>query len=143
MPDQQLFTLGFIFDVALTQVLLISKKSPAWQVGQLNGVGGHLEAGETPVQGMLREAWEESNLQIPADRWTHVADMAADDWLVYVFAAVYDGSPEDARAQTDEAIAWFPVDALPPEVISNLMWLIPLCLDRLHHGTPLHCTATY
>ncbi|MFC1960431.1 NUDIX domain-containing protein, partial [Chloroflexota bacterium] len=136
MPDQKLYTLGFVFDTALEQVLLIHKKRPAWQAGQINGVGGKLEVGETPVQGVLREVWEESDLSISADRWTHTADMEAADWLVHVFAAVYGGPRTDARAKTDEVLTWVPVDALPADVISNLTWLIPLCLDCLRNGTP-------
>ena len=143
MTDQAIYTLGFIFDEALAQVLLIRKLRPAWQTGKLNGLGGTLEMGETPVEGILREVWEESALTVPADRWAHVADMQSDGWLVHVLAAIYDGPLTDARTQDEGQLAWVPVDALPATVISNLTWLVPLCLDRLRNGEPSHCTVVY
>lgn len=137
------FTLGFVFDGAYSRVLLIHKRSPAWQAGQVNGVGGKLEPGETPLAGIQREVREESALDILPEDWQPVAEMQADGWRVHVFAARYPGDPGAACSQTDEPVGWYPVDALPPNVISNLTWLIPLCLDRLRNGTPHHCRAVY
>ncbi len=137
------FTLGFVFNSTLSQVLLIHKHRPAWQAGRVNGVGGKLEPGETPLEGIRREVREESALDIPAGDWLPVAEMRADGWRVHVFAARYSGDPAAARSQTDEPVRWVPVGALPPDVISNLTWLIPLCLDRMQHGTPRACLAEY
>ncbi|MBN2471348.1 MAG: NUDIX domain-containing protein [Anaerolineae bacterium] len=137
------FTLGFVFDSTLSHVMLIHKNRPAWQAGKVNGVGGKLEPGETPLEGIRREVREESALDIPLQDWLPVAEMQADDWRVHVFAARYGGDPARARSQTDEQVGWHPVAALPPDVISNLTWLIPLCLDRMQHGTPRLCRADY
>jgi 8-oxo-dGTP diphosphatase len=137
------FTLGFVFDSSLSHVLLIHKVRPAWQAGRINGVGGKLESGESPASGIEREVQEESGLHIPQPDWIHVADIRSRDWLVYVFTAIYSGDPADAQSITDEPVNWHPVGALPDGIISNLTWLIPLCLDRLRHGTPVMCTAYY
>ncbi len=145
----QSFTLGFIFDRAQARVLLIHKNRPAWQAGRINGVGGKVEPGETMFDCIRREVREESGLATAATDWTHVADMQGDDpegaggWIVHVLTAVYDGNPTDSQTMTDESVAWYPVDTLPAAAISNLTWLIPLCLDRLRHGTPRGCVAQY
>jgi 8-oxo-dGTP diphosphatase len=137
------FTLGFVFDPSIERVLLIKKQRPAWQAGKINGVGGKLEPGEGPVEGMQRETKEESSLCIEQGGWIHVADMRADDWVVHVFTAIYEGNLEDIQSLTDEPVAWFPVDTLPSGMNTNLPWLIPLCKDRLQNGTPAMCIAEY
>ncbi|GAB4572422.1 MAG: 8-oxo-dGTP diphosphatase [Anaerolineae bacterium] len=137
------YTLGFIFDASRQHVLLIHKNRPAWQAGKINGVGGKLEPGESPLEGVQREVYEETGLRLPAGAWTPTAVLAGEGWQVHVLAATLNGSGEAARTRTDEAIGWYPVSALPAQVISNLRWLVPLCLDRLQHGTPRACTALY
>lgn len=137
------YTLGFVFDRAQERVLLIHKCKPAWQAGKINGLGGALEPGETPPAGVRREVWEEGGLDIAEGEWLPVATMQADDWTVHVFATVYAGDPAAAQSRTGEAVAWYPVNALPGAIISNLAWLIPLGLDRLRHGTPRRCLVWY
>lgn len=54
------YVLGFMFDHEEKHVLLIWKNRPKWQAGKLNGIGGKIEAGETPLQAMEREFTEET-----------------------------------------------------------------------------------
>ena len=139
------YTLGFVFtqhqhatDVSpgagftpqFDQVLLVHKNRPEWQAGRLNGLGGKLEPGETPVDCVAREIWEESGLTIPVSDWTEIGAMRGEGWEVLVFAAVYSGDSVDATAQTDEQIGWYPIQQLPKETLPNLRWLIPLCLHK-------------
>lgn len=44
------------------RVLLLNRKKAPF-MGQWNGFGGKIEAGETPEMGMKRELWEETGLQ--------------------------------------------------------------------------------
>ena len=67
------YTVGFVFDTKLEQVLLLHKQKPDWQVGKLNGMGGKVEAGESRVKCMARECREETCLDIPESAWTHFA----------------------------------------------------------------------
>jgi 8-oxo-dGTP pyrophosphatase MutT (NUDIX family) len=54
------YVLGFVFDYGFHHVLLICKTSPEWQAGRLNGLGGKIEPGESPLQAMDRELREET-----------------------------------------------------------------------------------
>jgi ADP-ribose pyrophosphatase YjhB (NUDIX family) len=54
------FTMGIIFSPDLKDVYLLRKDHPEWQDGKLNGVGGHLQAGENYADAMSRESKEES-----------------------------------------------------------------------------------
>lgn len=52
------YVVGFLF--ADDEVLLIKKNHPSWQFGKLNGLGGHIEENESPLDAMIREFEEES-----------------------------------------------------------------------------------
>lgn len=122
-------TLGFIFSPDFQHVLLIHKTHPEWQAGKLNGLGGKIENEETPFQGISREVLEESGLHIPPEEWRLIARMEGRDPIVDVLFTVFDGSRNDAQSRTDECVEWFPTSSLPHLCISNLRWLIPLCIN--------------
>lgn len=126
-------TLGFAFDLPEDEcqtgkpnVGLIRKARPEWQKGSLNGIGGHIEEGETPHQCQVREFQEETGLFVP--EWTGVTTMGNDSWRVVVFKAF--GVPlEDMQTLTDEKVAVYSAYDLPYDVLFNLRWLIPLAID--------------
>lgn len=60
IPVKHRYVVGFLFSEDESRVLLVLKNRPAWQEGKLNGVGGKIEAGETPLQAMEREFKEET-----------------------------------------------------------------------------------
>jgi 8-oxo-dGTP diphosphatase len=117
---------GLLFSEAFRYVTLIEKNRPSWQAGLLNGVGGHIEGKETPVEAMQREFLEETGLNISS--WYPLVEMHADTWMVTFFAAV--GNVSTVASVTDERVGNFLVDSLPSNVIPNLRWLIPLALDN-------------
>jgi|SRR6185369_2973816 len=124
------YTVGFVFDQGMQNVLLIEKTHPEWQRGKYNGVGGRIEEGESDIECMVREMKEEAGLSIPAEQWREIAMTAVGDSVeVVFFATKYAGVMTDAVTMTEEQVIWFPADRLPEKVISNLRWLIPLCKD--------------
>jgi len=56
-----------------------------------NGLGGKMEAGESPEDCVIREVWEESGLRIKNPKLKGVLIFPSfdqvDDWLVFVFTA--------------------------------------------------------
>ena len=54
------YTIGIVFSHNLKCVFLLRKNRPDWQAGKLNGIGGHIEEGEEPLNAMRREALEET-----------------------------------------------------------------------------------
>jgi len=134
-------TVGFAFTDGLggPDVLLIHKKrGPAVVRDKLNGVGGHLKEGETPVECMVREFEEEAGVHIPADRWTEAVRMSGphgDGWEVtFFFAHLEPEEAVQARTMEDEHVAWYTTNSMwslryPACVVSNLRWLVPLLLD--------------
>lgn len=126
------YVAGFLFDDT-ENVLLIRKARPDWQRGLLNGIGGHIESGEQPIDAMRREFIEETGIE------THI------DWMEFCRLSELSDDPEfrvhffcgyrrnDQRlilysTETDEPIETHVARHLPQDVIQNLNWLIPMAL---------------
>ncbi len=120
------YVLGFCFDKN-DKVVLIKKAKPPWQRGKLNGVGGKVEAGESPRTAMRREFKEETDKDVV--NWTLKGWMQGNSWDIAIFVSEVD-SLEDVRTTTDEEVFVVELDHLEVvNVIPNLRWLIPLCRD--------------
>lgn len=118
---------GFMFNENETDVLLIVKNKPSWQFGKLNGIGGKVEAGETYGRAMCRKFQEETG--IGWGDWNYVITMGGDDWEVQVFTAKSDAVFEFKQME-DEEVCLIPINDLDNYFhLSNLRWLIPMCLD--------------
>ena len=122
-----LYVLGFLFSEDKENVALILKNRPDWQKGLLNGIGGKIEENETPTEAMVREFKEESGVLI--DNWNQFLTMSGYNWEVYCFKCFSD-DVFNVSTKTDETVIIFPVSRIGNiEAISNLQWLIPMCLD--------------
>jgi 8-oxo-dGTP diphosphatase len=126
------YACGFLFSPDRRRVLLIRKRRPAWQAGKLNGLGGKIEPGESPLDAMRREFHEEAGVDL-AD-WEEVLQLSGTDdagsglsWRGHFFRAF--GDVDQPRSMTDEQLERHDVAALPADVIPNLRWMIPLMLD--------------
>ncbi|MFC3769952.1 NUDIX domain-containing protein [Paenibacillus sp. GCM10012303] len=60
-----------------SRILLLNRNS-APAKGLWNGVGGKLEAGETPMAGVLREAWEETGIRLTEVAYKGVVSWESD-----------------------------------------------------------------
>ena len=121
------YVVGFAFSPGFQNLLLVLKMRPDWQRGLLNGCGGKIEPGETDVQAMVRECWEETGLETKEGDWTPVAFLEAPDCLVTFFYTEHHDLAS-ATAKTDEhVIIVRSSDLRNLKVIPNLNWLVPLC----------------
>jgi 8-oxo-dGTP diphosphatase len=126
------YVLGFMFDSAKKNVVLIIKNRPNWQKGFLNGIGGHIEVGEDSFTAIAREFYEETDVQ--DNSWQPFVKMVGIDWTVYVFKA-FSEKVYSCITKTDEEVAIRPVDQLKDlKVVPNLQWLIPMALDSINYN---------
>lgn len=130
----QKYTVGFIFNRDFSKVLLVHKETPEWQKGKVNGIGGKYEKGESAEECISRETYEEARLKIPPASWMYVGVLRQSRGDVGILTAKYNGNLDDAVTNDHEAVEWFDIVKLPENVISNVRWLIPLCLDKLQNG---------
>lgn len=127
----QKYTLAFIFNSTKDKVLLMHKSRPAALAGKVNGLGGKFEGDEDPIDCVIREIKEESDLNTEKDKWIYVGEKSAPDWFVETYCYVYEGEESDAKCMEDQPVEWFYVNKLPENLMSNLTWIIPLCLDKI------------
>lgn len=129
------YVVGFAFNKEKTKLLLIQKTKPEWQAGLLNGIGGKIELFDlTPYEAMTREFLEESNLKTVNDDWYLFGKLDSDYFELHCFVGFFDQKFLDTyESVTEEQIFSIDVQDLYNKqfngCISNLKWLIPLCLD--------------
>lgn len=123
----QEYVLGFMFDEAAERVLLIRKNRPSWQAGFLNGIGGHIEPGEAPLEAMIREFREETGVE-HAD-WRHFLVLEFPKGRIFCYDAHSSAAVDAARTMTDEVLVQVAAAPLPHDVLDNLRWMIPMALD--------------
>ena len=118
------YALGFMFDATVTKLAMIEKKTPAWQRGKYNGIGGKVEPGETPLGAMVREFREETGVVTEASDWTKFAEMERPgDFKVDVFWAVSD-LVHGVETRTAEMVIIAKFDELCLyQVVESVPWL--------------------
>lgn len=119
-----------LFVVGNDEILLIRKKR-GLGAGKINGPGGRIDGGETPLECAIREVEEELRITpIGVEPRGELRFQFVDGLSIhgYVFvASAFDGEP----TETDEAIPlWTPVDAIPYHEMwqDDHLWL-PLMLE--------------
>jgi 8-oxo-dGTP diphosphatase len=127
-------TLMFVVDEAREQVLLI-RKLRGLGAGKINGPGGKMDTGETPLECAIRETQEELGVTAlngvkHGELWFQFVDGLA--LYVDVFLATeWQGEPHE----TPEAIPlWTSLHALPFEEMwtDDRYWLGEMLLERRH-----------
>lgn len=113
--ELKLATLCYVKDQGSTLMIHRTKKAQDMHQGKWNGLGGKLEAGETPEECVIREVREESGLSIRSPRLhgflTFPAFADDEDWYAFVFTAhEFSGALIDSAEGT---LAWIPDEQLP------------------------------
>jgi 8-oxo-dGTP diphosphatase len=127
---QRDYVVGFAFNADRSKLVLIRKNRPAWQAGKLNGVGGKIEADETPENAMAREFHEETGVQTTPAQWAHFTTIIGRDGRVWCYR-MFDDAVLAARSTSDEPveIVEASLDALRVGAMSNVAWLVGIALD--------------
>jgi 8-oxo-dGTP pyrophosphatase MutT (NUDIX family) len=123
------YVVGLAFTKDLQSVLLIKKNRPAWQAGYRNGLGGHVEPGESFVDAMTREFDEECGVHVAPADWRHFATLTGSDFELHFFSTVTDDILR-ATTKTDEVVGLMNVSHVQTSaVVPNLRWIVALALD--------------
>ena len=131
------YCLGFMFSRDFKKVALIQKAKPEWQAGKFNGIGGKVEEGETYIEAMTREFFEETGVYTPSHIWIPICkmfDKARLEWSVKVFYSTNLSNYHIETTTAEEVRIFETQEILSPtrsiEIIPNLTWLIPMCMDE-------------
>ena len=143
------YVAGFAFSSNKRHVVLITKNRPEWQAGNLNGVGGHIEENEMPIDAMVREYLEETGVQSASSDWKRFAVLCGPHFLLYFYAAFDDALVNNIETLTDEYVDVYSIETVLQQLnpyrrlIPNLTWLLPLAIDSQREGFNLSVNAEY
>lgn len=112
------------------EVLLLRGAAHKWFAGRYNGVGGHVEPGETIIEAAAREVREETGASPTHLRLRAVIHITGEPGvLLFVFTGALEG---DIRPTTDEGtLEWVSLATLEHvPLVADLRWLLPRVLDE-------------
>lgn len=107
-------TLGYVRRNGYTLMLHRNKRDKDFHKGKYNGIGGKLEAGESPEEAMAREAVEESGLTVRDMRLRGMITFplfdGENDWLTFIYEITdFEG---DIRENDEGTLSWVKDDEL-------------------------------
>ncbi len=124
---------NLLFIIREEKILLIRKKR-GFGAGKINGPGGKVDPGETPLQSALRETFEELGITVrDAEQHGELHFQFREGFSLHcvVFRAQdFEGEPQE----TDEAVPlWTPLDQIPYDEMwaDDRHWL-PLLIRGQH-----------
>jgi ADP-ribose pyrophosphatase YjhB (NUDIX family) len=123
-----------LFFVCEGQVLLLRRCNTGYEDGKYSVPAGHIEGGESITHAAVREAKEEVGVDIAPSALAVVGVMhrQANDERVDFFLVprIWTGEPTNCEPDKCEALAWFPLDALPLHTIPY----VRRALENYQHG---------
>jgi 8-oxo-dGTP diphosphatase len=113
--------------------------------GLLNGVGGHIERGEDPVQSARREIEEETGLIAGELRLSGVVIIDTGDQPgIGLFVFVGDVGGGELQAGSEGSPEWIRLDSLNDvPLVADLPELLPKVLSSGMHAAPFSATYEY
>ncbi len=128
--------------------VLMMKRAPHRRVfpNRYNGLGGHIERGEDPAAGALREVYEESGLRAHSLRLRSIHNIDAGGQtgiLLFVYTAISEGrAVQNDGAEGD--LEWIPREQLGElDLVEDLPKLLPRILAMRDDDPPLSVHVSY
>lgn len=125
----QEYTLGLVFNIDLSEILLITRGTHAFHTNKTNALGGKIIIGESPIECVRREIFEESGIKTSDKDWQFMGIINGNTWKVWVFSAKI-AQVEPVKATDEGTLSWTNTHQLPENTVRNLQWIIPFCKDK-------------
>lgn len=98
----------FCINEERTHALLIDKKGGPFP-GKLNGLGGHIEKDERPLQAVIRELWEEGEIAPTKLVFLHKNTFPNGDELYIFYAVVPCFDPSYGYSTAEGMVGWYSI----------------------------------
>ncbi|WP_239377220.1 MULTISPECIES: NUDIX domain-containing protein [unclassified Frankia] len=121
-PRHQLTTDVHLVLLKGNDVLFGCRQNTGYEDGAYHLPSGHLEAGESVVAALIREAKEEIGVTIQPEavEFAHVMHSSSSGGRAAFFFTVrgWEGEPENHEPDKCSELRWFPLDELPAHMIA-------------------------
>lgn len=124
------------------EVLLSLRQNTGWMDGHYSLVAGHVEAGETAKEAMIREAEEEAGATLLDDdlKFVHVLyrmSNESDDNYIDIFfeSERWDGEFVNAEPNKCGGLEWFKIDDLPVNTLSYVKDVIEMSERKIYYSS--------
>lgn len=133
----QIIPASYLILMRENKILLLRRFNTGYKDGQYSLVAGHVDEGETFTDALIREAREESGLEILRTKikTVHVMHRRSDfdgSQRVDVFHLVKDfnGEPKNIESHKCDDLSWFDIDHLP----ENTIPYIRVAIENIKNG---------
>jgi ADP-ribose pyrophosphatase YjhB (NUDIX family) len=114
------------------KTLLLRRFTTGWQDGMYSMVGGHIDAGETVLDALIREAREESGVEVTKEniRVAHTMYRKSDeaDYVdFFIVADSWKGEPTITEPDKCDDLSWFSILDLPENTLPYIKEAIAYC----------------
>jgi len=125
------------------QIFLMKRQNTGYEDGNYGVIAGHVEAGETFVDAMIREAQEEAGLRLTAEDFSfsllmhrYAQTSNPPERLDVFFTAIEEKNFEPSNMEPHKCaeIGWFPVDDLPTNCIAFIKYAIEQVRQGQHYA---------
>lgn len=118
------------------KVLFGQRQNTGYEDGAWHLPSGHLEAGESVIAALVREAEEEIGVAIKGEdvQFSHIMHNSSSGGRMAFFFTVrsWQGEPVNLEPDKCTALEWFAADALPDHMIGYCC----TAMDHIASGTP-------
>ena len=106
MTSKTLYCNMLVMDETLSRALVLTKlRGPSFLINKDNFPGGHIEEGETPEEGAIRETAEEANVQITDSPVVLLKHLVTEKSELYTYAASVPNKDFEAiQSMTEEPL---------------------------------------
>lgn len=111
-----------------------------------NGLGGHIERDETPLEGAIREIYEESGLRVEhiAFCGTHMVDTGGQNGIMLFTFRARATSRACVSDEREGTLHWISrKDVLSLELVEDLPQILPRVLNMADDEAPYHVHVSY
>lgn len=115
-------------------ILLQRRYQTGWKDGWYSLVSGHLDGDESVHAAMIREAAEEAGIILTKEDLSPATVMhrkSDQEYIDFFFAATtWEGEPRIMEPHKSDELGWFPLDALPDNVLPNVLEALQQYRDK-------------
>ena len=108
------------------KIFMLRRSNTGWADGMWTIPAGHIDPGQTAVEAIQVEAWEEAKVRIePEDLEFIHSHYVFDAYANYYFKALkWEGEPTLGEPHLASESGWFAYDALPTDTIMHVQQML-------------------